>query len=130
MEAFLSPVLMADCRISIKTISDNRVTAAVEPRVSEKTRSAIRRNDSSSKGNFFRLFLGMILTFWPLVFIGVLTGIDFLGYDKTINRTEFVFQAIGVQVFSLTACILYVSFLSIAYRHLVTETEVGDGSPS
>lgn len=72
---------------------------------------------SASRGSFWRLFWGGLLSYWPLLPVGV---VSFMSTDvENQSRQAYVLsQSVGTAA-GFVAGLIWVAFFSHAYRHLV-----------
>lgn len=77
----------------------------------------VARSWAATAKNFWRLYLGSLLAMsLPLVFIIALLA--FFG-EETPTRSGYTFEAVVADAFCLVAGMIYVTYMSLAYRHLV-----------
>lgn len=69
--------------------------------------------------NFWRLFVGSILTFVPLMLLQMALDYSLGGFDDPASRGAFIFQTLFYELFGIVISITGITFLSLAYRHFV-----------
>lgn len=70
-----------------------------------------------SRGSFWRLCWGGLLTYWPLLAVGLLQYAA-TGFDIQSQLHYVISQSIGTAA-GFIAGLIWVAFFSLAYRHLV-----------
>jgi hypothetical protein len=81
-----------------------------------------------TRGNFWRLFCGGILSNWPFWLLMVYTFSSFTA--ETQSELQFIGDATATTVAVCISNLIWVAFFSLAYRHLSTEHELASPLPS
>ena len=81
-----------------------------------------------TRGNFWRLFCGGILSNWPFWLLMVYTFSSFTA--ETQSELQFIGDATATTVVICISDLIWVAFFSLSYRHLSTEHEPASPLPS
>lgn len=89
--------------------------------IGKQEASFVRFSWNRTKGNFLRLFSALVLTFWPL-FLALFLTLELWNVDN-IDRIGYALQETSFSVIYLATGILWITFLTVAYKHFADDEE-------